>query len=229
MESTPDPELITRSLNFHGQPLQKLWEADLNTLSLELQDPDFEVYQQRQKHLSFQDRGKRQKLQQFIVKKASALFDSSMKNTGVKEKITSDEVSEAGRLYHWFHHHKVSLGLVAQGRKLGGKGLASYQGEAGRKEGSSSYRGEFGRKGGLASYCGEPGREEGLASYCGELGREEGLVSYRGKPGREEGLTSYGGKPSREEGSASYCGERGKKEGLVCYCGKPGGFGVLSL
>nr|CAD7457940.1 unnamed protein product [Timema tahoe] len=91
MESTPDPELITRSLNFHGQPLQKLWEADLNTLSLELQDPDFEVYQQRQKHLSFQDRGKRQKLQQFIVKKASALFDSSMKNTGVKEKITSDE------------------------------------------------------------------------------------------------------------------------------------------
>nr|CAD7257848.1 unnamed protein product [Timema shepardi] len=42
-------------------------------------------------HVSFQDRGKRQKLQQFIVKKASALFDSSMKNTSVKEKITSDE------------------------------------------------------------------------------------------------------------------------------------------
>nr|CAD7197837.1 unnamed protein product [Timema douglasi] len=146
MESTPDPELITRSLNFHGQPLQKLWEADLNTLSLELQDPDFEVYQQRQKHLSFQDRGKRQKLQQFIVKKASALFDSSMKNTGVKEKITSDE--EPGME----------------------EGSASYRGEPGRKEGSVSYRVEPGRKEGLACYRGKPDRKEGSACYRGELG-----------------------------------------------------------
>nr|CAD7570671.1 unnamed protein product [Timema californicum] len=202
MESTPDPELITRSLNFHGQPLQKLWEADLNTLSLELQDPDFEVYQQRQKHLSFQDRGKRQKLQQFIVKKASALFDSSMKNTSVKEKITSDEecyavlpayesfiqIDKQGKVRHFFQLVKPGDCIIGSIITKSVSGLllkvicvdgefarnVADLGIKGRKEASTCYRGKSDRKEGSACYRGKPDWKEGLACYHGELGRQGG-------------------------------------------------------
>ncbi|XP_069698130.1 zinc finger CCCH domain-containing protein 13 isoform X1 [Periplaneta americana] len=78
MESSLNAELVTRSLNFHGQQLQKLWESErgeADLTKLNVKDLDFNVYQQRQKNLSFQDRGKRLKLQQFIVKKAASLYD----------------------------------------------------------------------------------------------------------------------------------------------------------
>ncbi|GLG97925.1 Uncharacterized protein GBIM_04587 [Gryllus bimaculatus] len=98
METNLSSELIVRALNFHGQQLQRLWEGergegDLPKQGVDVKELDFDVYQQRQKHLSFQDRGKRLKLQQFIVKKAAALFDTSFVQPSgeSKEKQPNDE------------------------------------------------------------------------------------------------------------------------------------------
>lgn len=73
--------LISQSLGFHGQPLQKIWEGergenDLNRIGI--LNPDFSTYQIRQKTLTFQDRAKRLKLHQFIAKKAKSLFDARL-------------------------------------------------------------------------------------------------------------------------------------------------------
>jgi hypothetical protein len=56
MESSMSAELVTRVLNFHGQPLQKLWdsergEADVTKINVNVKEIDFNVYQQRQKQL----------------------------------------------------------------------------------------------------------------------------------------------------------------------------------
>lgn len=72
-----NPSLLTQSLNFHGNQLQKLWEAehgDANLIKNDVKDLNFQVYGQRQKYLTFQDRGKRVKLHQFIAKKGKVLF-----------------------------------------------------------------------------------------------------------------------------------------------------------
>ncbi|KAJ9594478.1 hypothetical protein L9F63_014090, partial [Diploptera punctata] len=93
----PSDLLSNSVLNFHGQQLQKLWEsehsdADLTKHGVNSKDLDFSVYQQRQKNLSFQDRGKRLKLQQFIVKKSTLLYDSLLLDSSEpKEKISGDE------------------------------------------------------------------------------------------------------------------------------------------
>ncbi|EFA03920.2 tetratricopeptide repeat protein 14 homolog isoform X2 [Tribolium castaneum] len=76
MESL-NTNLLSQSLNFNGQQMQKLWEAEYGENDLHrrnVKDVNFQVYSERQKHLSFQDRGKRLKLQQFVVKKANMLF-----------------------------------------------------------------------------------------------------------------------------------------------------------
>lgn len=88
-------ELLTKSLNFHGQQLQKAWEAEHGEQDLtkrNVKDLNFQVYGQRQKYLSFQDRGKRLKLQQFIVKKANCLFSQDpVQKNGVEElPVTED-------------------------------------------------------------------------------------------------------------------------------------------
>ncbi|XP_060536553.1 tetratricopeptide repeat protein 14 homolog isoform X2 [Cylas formicarius] len=70
-------QLLTKTINFHGQQIQKLWESEYGEHDLvrrNIKDLNFHVYGQRQKSLSFQDRGKRLKLQQFIVKKADLIF-----------------------------------------------------------------------------------------------------------------------------------------------------------
>lgn len=70
-------QLLTKSLNFHGQQLQKLWESEFGESDLvrrNIKDLNFHVYGQRQKNLSFQDRGKRLKFQQFLIKKANSIF-----------------------------------------------------------------------------------------------------------------------------------------------------------
>jgi hypothetical protein len=56
MEPTLSAELITRTLNFHGQQLQKLWDSergdtDLAKNNVNVKEIDFSVYQQRQKQL----------------------------------------------------------------------------------------------------------------------------------------------------------------------------------
>lgn len=76
-----DPSLVSKSLNFHGQQLQKMWEGergDNDIPKIGVSQLDFAAYQSRQKHLSFQDRGKRVMLHQFIAKEAPSLFDGSL-------------------------------------------------------------------------------------------------------------------------------------------------------
>lgn len=49
-----DPRLVAQALNYHGQQLQKVWEGERNEnelIMLNLKDPNFEIYQQRQKTL----------------------------------------------------------------------------------------------------------------------------------------------------------------------------------
>lgn len=74
-------DLVVKTMNFHGQHLQKVWETERGEQDLAKQnatDLSFLIYGQRQKFLSFQDRSKRLKLQQFIVKKANSLFPKDM-------------------------------------------------------------------------------------------------------------------------------------------------------
>lgn len=53
MESM-DARLVAQALNYHGQQLQKVWEGERNEnelAMLNLKEPNFEIYQQRQKTL----------------------------------------------------------------------------------------------------------------------------------------------------------------------------------
>jgi len=57
MESM-DARLVAQALNYHGQQLQKVWEGERNEnelAMLNLKDPSFEIYQQRQMHRVYQD------------------------------------------------------------------------------------------------------------------------------------------------------------------------------
>lgn len=93
---TLNGDLVTRCLNFHGQQLQKIWEAERGDADLSkhnIKELDFMEYAQRQKHLSFQDRGKRLKLHQFIVKKANILFGpNALDNIPSSETQTTEDV-----------------------------------------------------------------------------------------------------------------------------------------
>lgn len=75
------PELISKSIGFHGQPLQKIWEGERgenDLLQIGVVNPDFSAYQSRQKYFSFQDRAKRLKLHQFISKNANTLYSAKL-------------------------------------------------------------------------------------------------------------------------------------------------------
>lgn len=55
MESM-DARLVAQALNYHGQQLQKVWEGERNEnelAMLNLKEPNFEIYQQRQKTLRY--------------------------------------------------------------------------------------------------------------------------------------------------------------------------------
>lgn len=91
-ETTLDPTLVTQCLNFHGQQLQKIWESERGESELSkigVGQLDYATYQARQKHLMFQDRGKRLILHQFIAKEANALFDASNNVTETSTQSTS--------------------------------------------------------------------------------------------------------------------------------------------
>lgn len=92
-----DGSLLAQSLNFHGNQLQKLWEAEHGDSSLvkqDVKDLSFNVYGQRQKYLTFQDRGKRLKLHQFIAKKADFLFskDATVHNPSKEETVVTEDM-----------------------------------------------------------------------------------------------------------------------------------------
>lgn len=81
MEPSLDASLVAQSINYHGQQLQKAWESqrgedDLTKIGVN--NLDYAVYQSRHKHLTFQERGKRLRLHEFIAKEANALFDSTL-------------------------------------------------------------------------------------------------------------------------------------------------------
>lgn len=51
-----DSHLIAQALNYHGQQLQKVWESERSESELamlNLKEPSFEIYQQRQKTLRY--------------------------------------------------------------------------------------------------------------------------------------------------------------------------------
>lgn len=79
-------------MNFHGNQLQKVWEAehgDTNLMKNDVSDMNFQVYGQRQKYLTFQDRGKRLKLHQFIAKRGKVLFSKDV----TAKKLVPDELA----------------------------------------------------------------------------------------------------------------------------------------
>lgn len=92
-----DPSLVGHSLNFHGQQLQKIWESERGENDIPkigVGQLDFASYQARQKQLSFQDRGKRVMLHQFIAKEAPALFDASLL-TEAPSSTTTNTLNES--------------------------------------------------------------------------------------------------------------------------------------
>ncbi|XP_053672415.1 tetratricopeptide repeat protein 14 [Anopheles nili] len=71
-------DLIERTLGYHGKPFQKIWETErledeLSHLGIG-NNVDFSVYNERQKHFSFQDRAKRLKLHQFMARNADIFY-----------------------------------------------------------------------------------------------------------------------------------------------------------
>lgn len=51
-----EARLVAQALNYHGQQLQKVWESERNEnelAMLNLKEPSFEIYQQRQKTLRY--------------------------------------------------------------------------------------------------------------------------------------------------------------------------------
>uniref|UniRef100_A0A0A1WNQ3 Tetratricopeptide repeat protein 14 homolog n=4 Tax=Zeugodacus cucurbitae TaxID=28588 RepID=A0A0A1WNQ3_ZEUCU len=87
---------ISRALCFHGQPMQKIWDDERGAGDIQRcgvpAHPDYSIYQERQKHFTFQDRAKRLKLHQFFARKATDLYDSELTSTVVEpNKIIENE------------------------------------------------------------------------------------------------------------------------------------------
>lgn len=94
--------LVAKSIGFHGQPLQKIWEGergDVDLLKIGVVNPDYSAYQMRSKHFTFQNRAKRLRLHQFIAKNAKLFF----RMTNDDDVPQMKEVSGAdGRLIIFF-------------------------------------------------------------------------------------------------------------------------------
>ncbi|CAH0726464.1 unnamed protein product, partial [Brenthis ino] len=103
MEPVLDASLVAQSINYHGQQLQKAWEGERGEEDLAkigVGPLDFAVYQSRHKHLTFQDRGKRLNLHQFIAKEANALFDASLlEETPSSSSLGADATTPEDNLY----------------------------------------------------------------------------------------------------------------------------------
>lgn len=82
--------LLAQCINFHGAQLQKVWETEHGDDANLSRDLNFEIHSQRLKHLTFQDRGRRLKLHQFIAKRGKVLFSKEMTTTR-RRKVVSDE------------------------------------------------------------------------------------------------------------------------------------------
>lgn len=122
METQLSAALIAKSLNYHGQQLQKIWESERgenDLYKIGVPTPDYAEYQVRQKFLNFQDRGKRLKLQQFIAKKASFLFDVDLlQDLTPTEKPKIDDKDSESKLPNIFTFKMSSLILDCYNRVL---------------------------------------------------------------------------------------------------------------
>lgn len=91
---TLNSDWIRKSLEYHGQPLQKIWEGEHGNQSLPelgVRDPDYSFYLTRQKNFVFQDRAKRMKIHSFIAKNANELFaNDPAKNCAQSDNIAHD-------------------------------------------------------------------------------------------------------------------------------------------
>lgn len=95
--STLNSEWVAKSIEYHGQPLQKVWEGEHGIQSLQnigVRNPDFTLYQTRQKQFVFSDRAKRLKVHSFIAKKANELFT----NDPAKECARSNDLLNVNSL-----------------------------------------------------------------------------------------------------------------------------------
>lgn len=75
-----NPSLVALSINYHGQQLQKTWEAERgeeDLAKLGVGALDYNAFQTRHK-APFTDRGRRLRLHQFIAKEANVLFDTAL-------------------------------------------------------------------------------------------------------------------------------------------------------
>ncbi|XP_055544011.1 tetratricopeptide repeat protein 14 [Wyeomyia smithii] len=100
-----DPSLVEKAIGFHGLPLQKIWEGERGETDLSqlgITDPNYDVYQSRQKTLTFHDRAKRFKLHQFLAKKADLLYDSSLTATLAKDRNERRRHGDFQQYEHFF-------------------------------------------------------------------------------------------------------------------------------
>jgi len=113
-----DPELVARTLNFHGQQLTKLWESEHGTPAV--RDLDYEEFSKRSKDLGFQDRAKRIKLHQFMVDKASSLFKSEKNSKDAKTFAfeTNDEGNIQLKLAGIFSNIPILYRLLSYGSTI---------------------------------------------------------------------------------------------------------------
>lgn len=96
-----DSGLIKKALCFHGKPMQKIWDDERGSGDLQImgvpEDGNYNIYMDRQKYFTFQDRAKRLKLHQFLARKAVDLYDKDLSKSLI-QSIKSKEDLEKGKL-----------------------------------------------------------------------------------------------------------------------------------
>lgn len=103
MEPTLDASLVAQSINYHGQQLQKTWEAERgedDLAKIGVGALDYNAFQTRHKP-PFADRGRRLRLHQFIAKEANVLFDGSlMEETPSSSTLGADATTPEDSKYY---------------------------------------------------------------------------------------------------------------------------------
>lgn len=94
-QETLNSEWVRKTLEYHGQPMQKVWEGEHGNQSLHqlgIRDPDYSFYMTRQKRFVFQDRAKRLKMHSFIAKHANKLFANDPAKNCVQSENYANEL-----------------------------------------------------------------------------------------------------------------------------------------
>lgn len=109
-----DSGLIKKALCFHGKPMQKIWDDERGSGDLQImgvpEDGNYNIYMDRQKYFTFQDRAKRLKLHQFLARKAVDLYDKDLSKSLV-QSIKPKEDLEKGILIVCMYVHTKIVGI----------------------------------------------------------------------------------------------------------------------